>query len=314
VSLTESRTKDSLVACGVWNCQNFAEAERKMAVDVRKSLKKFLPYLLKAQEENLNEADTTLRIIKVFEETLGYDPLGDITRESPIHDKFVDIALKIDGSIRLLVEVKSAGTKLRDHHIDQAQHYGAEGNIPWVVLTNGVVWNLYHLSFDEGVEYVKAFSVDLASDAIDKAAEQFALLHKHSIAKAELDDYWQKRSALRPESIGRAIFTEDTLKLIRREIHHHENILIDEEDLAQAIHDMFSSDIREILGPPKIKRKSRSKGHTSEPRATVADAPAAAGVPANVATQGSSSDAAEKPTGDTVPAAGTPPVPPGASV
>ena len=141
----------------------------------------------------------------MFEETLGYDPLGDITRESPIHDKFVDIALKIDGSIRLLVEVKSAGTKLRDHHIDQAQHYGAEGNIPWVVLTNGVVWNLYHLTFDEGVEYVRAFSIDLGLDPIDKAADQLALLHKHSIMKAELEDYWQKRSARGPSrSVGQS--------------------------------------------------------------------------------------------------------------
>lgn len=69
-----------------------------MTVDIRKSLKKSLPHLLKAQEENLNEADTVLRIVKVFEDVLGYDPLGDITRESPIHDKYVDIAIKVDGA------------------------------------------------------------------------------------------------------------------------------------------------------------------------------------------------------------------------
>ena len=48
--------------------------ERKMSLDVKKSLKKFLPYLIKAQEDDLKEADTTLPILKVFEETLGYDP------------------------------------------------------------------------------------------------------------------------------------------------------------------------------------------------------------------------------------------------
>ena len=63
-----------------------------------------------------------------------------------------------------------------------------------MVPTNGVVWILYHLSFGKGIRYATAFSVDLASDAIDKAAEKPGLLHKHSIAKGELEDYWQKRS------------------------------------------------------------------------------------------------------------------------
>lgn len=230
-----------------------------MSVDIRKPLKKLLPHLLKAREDNLNEADTVQRIIKVFEDVFGYDPLGEITRESQIRDKYVDIALKLDGNIRLLVEVKAAGVELRDRHIEQAQHYAAVGNIPWVVLTNGVEWVLYHLSFDEGVEYVRAFSVDLASDSSDEAAEHLAILHRQSLAKGEIDEYWQHRAALRPESIGRAIFTEETLKLIRREIRRRENILIDEEDLARAIHEMFSTDTRELLGPPKIKRRSKVK-------------------------------------------------------
>jgi predicted type IV restriction endonuclease len=230
-----------------------------MVVDIRKPLKKFLPHLLKAREDNLNEADTVQRIIKVFEEVLGYDPLGEITRECQIRDKYVDIALKIDGNIRLLVEVKAAGVELRDRHIEQAEHYAAVGNIAWVVLTNGVVWTLYHLSFDEGVEYVRAFSVDLASDCTDEAAELLAILHRQSLTKGSIDEYWQHKAALRPESIGKAIFSEDTMKLIRREIRRHENILIDEEDLARAIHEMFSTETRELLGPPKIKRKSKAR-------------------------------------------------------
>lgn len=230
-----------------------------MGVDIRKSLKKFIPHLVKAREDNLNEADTVQRIIKVFEEVLGYDPMGEITRESQIRDKYVDIALKLDGAIRILVEAKSAATELRDRHIEQAQHYAAQANIPWVILTNGLAWNLYHLSFEEGIEYVKAFSVDLIADTLDKAAGHLALLHRQSVMKGELDEYWQHRAALSPQSIGRAIFTEGSLKLIRREIRRREGILIDEEDLARAIHEMFSTEARELLGPPRIRRKTRAR-------------------------------------------------------
>ncbi len=112
-----------------------------MSVDIRHPLKKLIPILLKAKEENLNEADTVQRLMMVFQDVLGYDPLTEITREMPIKTKYVDLALKIDGVIKLLVEAKAAGSDLRDRHIEQAKSYAAESNIRWVVLTNGVNWN-----------------------------------------------------------------------------------------------------------------------------------------------------------------------------
>lgn len=230
-----------------------------MAVDIRKPLKKFLPYLIKAQEENLNEADTIQRLVKVFEEVLGYDAMTEITREKQVRDKYVDIAVKIDGAVRLLVEAKAAGTILRDRHIEQAERYAAEGNIRWVLLTNGMVWNLYHLSFEEGIEYERVFSVDFASDPTDRAAELLGLLHRQSIRSGDHERFWQRRAALSPESIGKALFTEEVLRFIRREIRRREGILIDEEDLASAIHNMFAPEARERIGPLRIRRKKTSR-------------------------------------------------------
>jgi len=237
-----------------------------MGVDIRKPLKALLPHLLKAAEDNLNEADTRQRISRVLEEALGYDPMTEITRETQIRAKYVDIAVRINGSIRFLIEAKSAGTKLRDRHIDQAQHYAAEGNIPWVVLTNGVVWNLYHLTFDEGVEYTKAFSVDFREDSIDKCAEAIGVLHRRCIIKGQLEAYWEKRVALSPASIGRALFTFEALRLIRREIRRQEGILIDEEDLAASLHAMLSDEVREQVGPLKIRKGSKRRKRSRAPK------------------------------------------------
>jgi predicted type IV restriction endonuclease len=232
-----------------------------MNIDIRKPLKKYLPFLLKAQEDDLNEADTIQRLIKFFEDVLCYDPLLEISREKQVKEKYVDIAIKIDGAIKLLVEAKAAGVKIRDRHIDQAKLYISEGNIKWILLTNGVVWNLYHLTFseEEGIDYIKVFSVDLSEQEIDKAADTLSLLHKQSIKKGRLEDYWNKRTALGPESIGKAIFNHDSLTLLRRDIRRKEGILVDEEDLAQAIHDMFSIEAREKIGPLKIRRKHKPR-------------------------------------------------------
>ena len=196
---------------------------------------------------------------KVLEDVLGYHGFNEITREQQIKGKYVDLAIKIDGSIKFLIEVKSAGTELRDRHIEQAQHYASTGNIRWVVLTNGTVWNLYHLSFDEGIEYETAYSINLNNDDFNKASEKLSVLHRQSVTRGGLEEFWNVRTALGPPSIGKAIFNAETLKLIRRIIRKNEGIIVDEEDLGKAIQSMFSAESREQIGPFKIRRKSAPK-------------------------------------------------------
>jgi predicted type IV restriction endonuclease len=244
-------------------------------INIRKPLKRFLPHFIEAQEQNLNEADTVMRLVRSFEEVFGYDPMSDITRETQVKHKFVDVALKTDGAIRLLVEAKAAGVVLRDRHIEQAERYAAEGNYPWVLLTNGVVWNLYHLTFDEGIEYEKAFTVDLTTTPIDAAADTLAVLHKKSIQKGELDAYWRQRSALSAQSLGAALFAEPVVKLIRREIRRTEGLLVDEEDLAKAIHAILSQETRELIGPVRIRRRRRVSRPTKKPEPATSDGQAA---------------------------------------
>src|SRR4030042_3335949 len=136
-----------------------------MRVDIRKPLRKFPPILMAARDDGLNEADTVQRICHFFDKVLGYDPLRDISREAEMKGKYVDVSIKIDNQVRLLVEAKAAGVRLRDRHIEQAQAYASRNNYPWVLLTNGVDWNLYHLTFEEGIEYECAFALSLDEEA-----------------------------------------------------------------------------------------------------------------------------------------------------
>ena len=231
--------------------------------DIRRPLRKFLPNFIKARDDGLNEADTVQRLMLFFHEVLGYDQLEEITREAQIRDKFVDIVIKLDGKIRLLIEAKSATTTLRDRHIEQAERYAAEGNHPWALLTNGLTWKLYHLTFDEGIEYTPAFELDLSTgEASDEACERLALLHRSALLKGELDDFWAHCQALDAESIGKALFTENVFRLIRRHIRVRESILIDIEDLAGAIRNMFTVEAREQMGALRIQRQRRSRKKT----------------------------------------------------
>lgn len=235
-----------------------------MPIDIRKALRKFSPHFIQARDQGLNEADTVLRLCKFFEEVLGYDGLQDVSRESQMKHKYIDICLKIDGRVRLLIEVKAANQPLRDRHIEQAQSYASQNNYKWVVLTNGVDWHLYHLTFDEGIEYERAFTVSLSDDAdFDQASSCLSILHKQSIRKGELEEFWEKAAALDSSSIGKALFSEDVLTRIRREIRRETGLLIDSEDLAKAIHEMLSVEAREKIGPLRVRKRRRLTKKTS---------------------------------------------------
>lgn len=250
--------------------------------DIRRSLKKFLPHLLKARDENLNEADTVQRIVLFLNEVLGYDPMSEITRESQIKDRYVDIAVKVDGAIRWLVEAKAAGVQLRSRHLDQAELYAAEGNHPWVVLTNGVVWHLYHLTFDEGIEYEPVFEVDLGASDLERASELLGLLQRSAIVKGEHEDYLRHRQALDPESLAKALFTYESLNLVRRQLRRREGVLLDIEDVAEAIKGLFSTEARERIGVVRIQRRRRRK--RADPEAPTESATSPAPPPAEPST------------------------------
>jgi predicted type IV restriction endonuclease len=226
---------------------------------IRSAFRKIAPYLIQAAEQSLNEADTVRRIVKVFEDVLEYDGMTEISREALIKGKYVDLAIKLDGATKILVEVKAAGTILRDRHIDQARAYAADGNLRWVVLTNGTSWNLYHLTFEEGIEHDLVFSVEVAPDRIDDVADALAVLHRDSVRKGLHEDLWNRKSALSAQSLGRALFSESVLRIVRREVRLSEGISVDEEDLASGIKMLFSPEAREQMGPIKIRRRKRKR-------------------------------------------------------
>jgi hypothetical protein len=230
-----------------------------MVPNIRTPLRKFARHFNDLREAKANESDTVARLRHFFEDVLGYDGVKDISSETEMKGKYVDLCLKIDGNICLLVEAKAAAIQLRVRQIDQAKHYASENGFRWVLLTNGVEWNLYHVTFDEndGIEYDPAFAVSLADEKLDDAAEKLSLIHKRSISRDGLERYWEKVSALCAGSIGKAVFYESVLKVLRREIRRQCGVMIDPEDLAVAVHEMFSQEARDEMGPLRIRKRRK---------------------------------------------------------
>src|SRR5438093_8715843 len=94
-------------------------------------LKLFVTAFREARERGANESDMVMYLVKFFEEILGYESLkGEISKEYSIKDRYCDLALKVDGTPRVLVECKAANVKsLAEKHIEQAGNYASRAGI-----------------------------------------------------------------------------------------------------------------------------------------------------------------------------------------
>jgi hypothetical protein len=117
-----------------------------------------------------------------------------------------------------------------------------------------------------------------SEDSLDEAAQKLSLLHKQSVRKGELEDYWAKTTALCAGSIGKVLFNEGVLRLIRREIRRDTGLLIDSEDLAKSIHDMLSKEAVEQIGPLRIRKRRRTTRKSGKEEGEDTEAPAVASV------------------------------------
>lgn len=230
-----------------------------MPVDILKDLKKYVPIFQQAHDQSINEAETSTRISKFLEDVLGYDVFSEISREHVVKERNVDYAIKLNGTVKLFIEVKQAGISLKEKHIEQAENYAANSGVPWVLLTNGIYWQLYHLDFDEGIQSDLVISVDLKDGDIKEAAQMLGILHKKSILKGELETFYEKVQTLSPKSIVQALFHESTLKVIRACLKNSHGIRVDEQEIVENIRKMISKETWETIGDVKITRKRKAR-------------------------------------------------------
>jgi predicted type IV restriction endonuclease len=234
--------------------------------DVLAQVRRFAMAFKEARDRGANESDTAMYLVKFFEEVLGYDSLkGEISKEHAIKDRYCDIALKLDGAVKVLVEVKAAGVKaLSDKHIEQAEGYASHSGLPWVLLTNGIEWRLYHVSYNEGegIAHEVAFEANLLTEAEsdpDGLWAKLGVLSRSSVKKNDLDEFWAHKKVLSASSVVRVLFHEDVLAVIRRELNRDAPARLDVEDVFKAVRDVLSKEALAEAGELGIRKKRKRR-------------------------------------------------------
>ena len=125
----------------------------RVAERLSAGIKRFQPVLASAKARDVNESDTVIVVTDMLAEVFGYDKYSEITSETAIRSTWCDLAIKIEGAIEYLVEVKAIGLELKDSYTKQAVDYSANQGTDWVILTNAESWRIYKVTFAKPIDH-----------------------------------------------------------------------------------------------------------------------------------------------------------------
>jgi len=197
-----------------------ASVPQKVADRIASGLKRFQPILQSAHSRDVNESDTVVIVADILQYVLGFDKYSEITSEHAIRGTYCDLAIKLDGRLALLVEVKAIGLSLKDNHVKQAVDYAANQGCDWVVLTNGILWHCYRVSFGKPISADVVLDINLLelNPRQRSDIELLWLMSKEGVLKSGLADYYSQREALSRFTLGALLTSDTVLDLLRREL------------------------------------------------------------------------------------------------
>lgn len=252
------------------------------------AIKRFQPILSAAKSRDVGESDTVTIITDMLAEGFGYDKYSEITSEHAIRSTFCDLAIKIDGALKVLIECKAIGLELKDVHVKQAVDYAANQGVDWVVLTNGLNWRIYRVQFTKPIDQELVVDFDFASLSArnDKDIETLFLCCKEGWAKSVLGEYHEQRQALSRYFIGSLLTSDVILGVLRKHVRRScPDVKVSTDEIkAVLLNDVIKREVLEGDKADQAKRRvNRAANKAAKSKAKSEDS-----APASVTTSDSS--------------------------
>lgn len=182
-------------------------------------LRRYQPIVRRLAERDISEADTVTVIKDMLHEVFGYDKYLELTSEQQIRGTFCDLAIKVEGKVHYLAEVKSAGTSLNENHLRQAVNYGAHQGIEWIILTNAIIWKVYRIKFGQPIDWQEVYCFDMgkvSGRSEDDLAKLF-MLCRESVSSDALQAYHRQAQILNRYVLAELLLSDPVIGLLRRE-------------------------------------------------------------------------------------------------
>jgi hypothetical protein len=182
------------------------------------------------------EEDTRLLVTDFLCEALGYNTSEDLTTGCQVRGTFADYGLRIDQQLIACVEVKRCTTTLTVRHLRQVELYAVAEGIEWMILTNGRVWQIWHLTPEPPAPAGLILEVDLLSEeSASVKADGLFFLAKESLRRRQIDELLRAQAATSPAVLADVVLSEPVLGEIRTQLRRRTG------------HNVGPKDLRELL-------------------------------------------------------------------
>jgi predicted type IV restriction endonuclease len=166
----------------------------------------------------------------------GYDKYADLTTEYQVKGEFADYGVRIDKELVGFIEVKRVATKLAAKHLRQVEMYAVNEGVEWVILTNGAVWQVYHLSGGLPVVIDLALEADLLSEeTVTQKANQLFFLTQESLKRRQIDELWKAKRATSPKSLADVLASEVVADSIRKELRRRTGQNVEAKEIVRLL-------------------------------------------------------------------------------
>ncbi len=192
----------------------------KVAERIASGIKRFQPIIASAKSRDVGESDTVIIVTDILSEVFGYDKYSEITSETSIRGTWCDLAIKLDGRIEFLIEVKAIGSELKDAHTKQAVDYSANQGTDWVILTNGEVWRVYKVTFAKPISHELVLEINFSQMQPKRSGDVELLYHltREGWLRSALGEFHTQQQALSRFFLGAIVLSAPVLEIVRREL------------------------------------------------------------------------------------------------
>jgi len=223
-----------------------------------RTIHKFNKILADAKDRDVNESDTVAIIIDILSEVFGYDRYLEITSEFAVRGTYCDIAIKQNSKVEYLIEVKAIGLDLKDNHLRQVIEYGAIKGVQWVILTNGLNWQIHRIRFEKPISHELLCSIDFANldPKNEEHQERLFIVCKEGLVKDAREDLHEKVKTVNRFLLGALILSEKMVNDLRRELRKiSEGVSVTSDEIIKVL-------TNEVLKRDVLEGEEASKAHS----------------------------------------------------
>jgi hypothetical protein len=203
---------------------------------VRTAVRRFARPLTDLIARDANEGDTRLLVTDFLCDGLGYDKYEDLTTEYQVKGEFADYGVRIAKQLVAFIEVKRCTTKLGAKHLRQVEMYAVNEGVEWMILTNGQVWQVWHLTAGMPVELTMALEADLLGEGGPAhKADVLFYLSKEAFKRRAIDELWRVKAATSAKSLGQVITSDSVIDQIRKELRRQTGHNMDAAELCDLL-------------------------------------------------------------------------------